>query len=643
MLAAQRLHRVARGRADDRGAGPHGEPPGARLRRARVARADAGDTTLSAFLQEISLYSDQDAIRGDGSLVTLMTLHNAKGLEFRAVYMIGMEEGIFPHSRSIEEQGIEEERRLCYVGMTRARGAADAAARVVADALRRAQPQPAVALPRRGARQARRARAAAAGVVVGLRRAAAEPDRAAGGRARVSRPATPSATRRSARASSCGSSRAASSRCASPTTAASASSCSTTRRSRSCSVAVMFDVRPCRDQDEFGRAIGAIGQYFGPPPSEELLERFVPVLPHERMHAAFEDGQIVGGAGAFPFELSVPGGSLPCAGVTVVGVHPTHRRRGVLRSMMDAQLARRRTSAASRSRRCGPPRRRSTAASATASPPGPARSKLPHEWDAFARAARARREGPVRDGRGGARAVPADLRAGAPRAAGDDVSRARSGGRSGTCAASTTRRTRRAASSCSSSTASRTATRSTARTSASRAACPASRLVVLEALGATPQATAAIWRFLLDVDWMSVVEVPIAPARPSARSSCSRCRAARATGWATASGCGSSTSAPRSRAARTARATRSCSRCATRSAPGTTDAGGSTDGTCARTDAEPDLALDVSALGSAYLGAVSFTQLRDAALRSRSCSEGAVERADALFAWRPLPWCPEIF
>ncbi len=87
---------------------------------AREWREQAQDTTLSAFLQEISLYSDQDAIRGDTSLVTLMTLHNAKGLEFRVVYLIGMEEGIFPHSRSIEEQGIEEERRLCYVGMTRA-------------------------------------------------------------------------------------------------------------------------------------------------------------------------------------------------------------------------------------------------------------------------------------------------------------------------------------------------------------------------------------------------------------------------------------------------------------------------------------------------------------------------------------------
>jgi DNA helicase-2/ATP-dependent DNA helicase PcrA len=81
----------------------------------------APEPSLSGFLQEISLYSDQDALRGEQSLVTLMTLHNAKGLEFRAVFMIGMEEGIFPHARSIEEQGLEEERRLAYVGMTRAK------------------------------------------------------------------------------------------------------------------------------------------------------------------------------------------------------------------------------------------------------------------------------------------------------------------------------------------------------------------------------------------------------------------------------------------------------------------------------------------------------------------------------------------
>jgi len=88
---------------------------------AREYEEQAEEPSLSGFLQEISLYSDQDALRDQESLVTLMTIHNAKGLEFGAVFLIGMEEGIFPHARSIEEQGVEEERRLAYVGMTRAK------------------------------------------------------------------------------------------------------------------------------------------------------------------------------------------------------------------------------------------------------------------------------------------------------------------------------------------------------------------------------------------------------------------------------------------------------------------------------------------------------------------------------------------
>jgi DNA helicase-2/ATP-dependent DNA helicase PcrA len=87
---------------------------------AREFRATREEPTLSGFLQEISLVSDQDTIVDRESLVTLMTIHNAKGLEFRGVFLIGMEEGIFPHARSIEDNEIEEERRLCYVGMTRA-------------------------------------------------------------------------------------------------------------------------------------------------------------------------------------------------------------------------------------------------------------------------------------------------------------------------------------------------------------------------------------------------------------------------------------------------------------------------------------------------------------------------------------------
>ena len=88
---------------------------------ARQYTQEAEEPTLSGFLQEISLYSDQDALAGEEqSNVTLMTIHNAKGLEFRAVFVVGVEEEIFPSARSIEEQGVEEERRLFYVGLTRA-------------------------------------------------------------------------------------------------------------------------------------------------------------------------------------------------------------------------------------------------------------------------------------------------------------------------------------------------------------------------------------------------------------------------------------------------------------------------------------------------------------------------------------------
>jgi DNA helicase II / ATP-dependent DNA helicase PcrA len=88
---------------------------------AREYQQGAQEPTLSSFLQEISLFSAQDELAdGDVSNVTLMTLHNAKGLEFRAVFLVGAEEEIFPSTRSIEEQGIEEERRLFYVGITRA-------------------------------------------------------------------------------------------------------------------------------------------------------------------------------------------------------------------------------------------------------------------------------------------------------------------------------------------------------------------------------------------------------------------------------------------------------------------------------------------------------------------------------------------
>jgi DNA helicase-2/ATP-dependent DNA helicase PcrA len=76
---------------------------------------------LEEYLQQISLYTEQDGLRDEASLITLMTLHNAKGLEYDTVFIIGCEDGAFPHMRALEEGGEEEERRLCYVGITRAR------------------------------------------------------------------------------------------------------------------------------------------------------------------------------------------------------------------------------------------------------------------------------------------------------------------------------------------------------------------------------------------------------------------------------------------------------------------------------------------------------------------------------------------
>ncbi len=84
------------------------------------AGAAEGETSLADFLQSVALVADSDTREDDEGLVTLMTLHNAKGLEYPIVFMIGCEEGVFPHSRALDEGGLEEERRLAYVGITRA-------------------------------------------------------------------------------------------------------------------------------------------------------------------------------------------------------------------------------------------------------------------------------------------------------------------------------------------------------------------------------------------------------------------------------------------------------------------------------------------------------------------------------------------
>ncbi len=101
---------------------PQGESRQDNVRELVSVAQNYQDLGLAGFLEEVSLISDLDSYDARGNAVTLMTLHSAKGLEFPVVFMVGMEETIFPHSRSLYDQSeMEEERRLCYVGMTRAK------------------------------------------------------------------------------------------------------------------------------------------------------------------------------------------------------------------------------------------------------------------------------------------------------------------------------------------------------------------------------------------------------------------------------------------------------------------------------------------------------------------------------------------
>ena len=82
---------------------------------------DPDNPTLSGFLDEVALYTDLDDTSDKENCVVMMTMHSAKGLEFPYVYVVGMEEGVFPGNRVLaEDDELEEERRICYVGITRA-------------------------------------------------------------------------------------------------------------------------------------------------------------------------------------------------------------------------------------------------------------------------------------------------------------------------------------------------------------------------------------------------------------------------------------------------------------------------------------------------------------------------------------------
>jgi predicted acetyltransferase len=402
-----------------------------------------------------------------------------------------------------------------------------------------------------------------------------------------------------------------------------------------------YRVRPCRSADELGRAVGAIGHYFGWVPTPEDVERFSRLLPPERMHAAFDGGEIVGGAGSFPFEMTIPGGPVPCAGVTVVGVLPTHRRRGLLSRLMRAQLddvqergepfaalfaseptiyGRFGYGLAALEYRMTLPRVRAALREGLPGRTGnvrlvehdealrtfprvyervrreiPGFLSRPKEWWELRRLRDDHRppgSGPLNRALFELEGVPLGYALYRVADAEEDDGWTR-------------------------------------------------KLRVVEALGADVTATREIWRFLLEVDWMEEIRAWLLPtdhplihlvARPD------QLRLRADTGlWARLVDVGAALSARRY-----AHDGRVMFHVRDPFCPWNEGTWALVDGTAKRSRRAADLALDVGTLGAAFLGGFSFAQLARAGL-VEELRRGGLARADALFATARQPWCPEIF
>jgi predicted acetyltransferase len=402
---------------------------------------------------------------------------------------------------------------------------------------------------------------------------------------------------------------------------------------------VDIEVRPCDSLDELRRAVNAIGHYFGLVNSQEDTDRFAAWIDVERMHAAFDGDDIVGGAGVFSHRMSVPGGSIPAAGVTVVGVLPTHRRRGVLTAMMRAQLE--------DSRARGDLAAYLWASEGTIYPRfgyGLASRmgaiSLATERTAFAQPFTPRGRVRLVDVEEAARTFPPLY---------EQVWVQRPGMSSRTRAWWETRRLA---------------------DNPSRPGSPKNRalleldgepagyaiytvkqdwaagaskgtMTVMEAIAPTAEATRELWRWLLDFDWTSEFAAGLLPldhelflllAEPR------RLRFAIDDGvWVRLLDVAGALSARTYEDAPDVVLEVRDAFLPENEGRYRVGVGGAE-----RTDAQADLALDVNALGSVYLGGFSFADLARA-LRVEELTDGAVARADALFRTSVAPWCAEIF
>jgi predicted acetyltransferase len=400
----------------------------------------------------------------------------------------------------------------------------------------------------------------------------------------------------------------------------------------------VIEVRACAPEQVEG-ALAPIWHYFGSRPEPEEVARLGMILPPERVHAAFEDGDLVGGAGAYLFETTVPGGTqVPTAGVMAVGVLPTHRRRGALTKLMRRQLA--------------DAHERGEPLATLYASEGDIYGRFGYGLASLAGHIELPKEHALLRGHeplGRARLIDTEeevlelLPGIYDRVQAETVGMftrtpnwwrvrrlyqrpGRSGGAQmrvaveldGNLEAYALYRLNFAA----------------------RQMVSETTLEVGEALGSSPRALAAIWRYLLGIDWVARIEASWLPLdhplflwlREPRRMQFSVGEAL----WVRLVDVGAALSARALGDGAIVLDVRD------EFCPWNQARWRLADGSVDSTTAEADLRLDVSALGSAYLGGFTFDQLGRAE-RLEELKPGAVARADALFRTDRQPWCPELF
>jgi predicted acetyltransferase len=393
--------------------------------------------------------------------------------------------------------------------------------------------------------------------------------------------------------------------------------------------------------EEFPEVVRPIMHYFGRVPGEEFATRFGPIIPPDRIHGAWENGQVVGSGGVFPFETGIPGGLIRAAGVTLVGVLPTHRRRGIFGDLMRTQLRDVRDRGepmaylwASEDTLYGrfgygiasfsggiDLRRERIAYAEHLEPAGEVRLVEPEEavepLSDIQRAAAAQHPGMF---------VRTKEWWTARRLA--DPEWAREGGGEqvralleldGRPAAYALYRLH---------------------FSADRG-IPAGFTNVIEAVGVSPEATRGIWRYLLDIDWMARVKANLLPQDHELFLLLREPRMLRfelREGlWVRLVDVEAALAARSYKPGEPVVIEVRDDLFPENSGRYRVGQGG-----VERTDAAAELSLPVQSLGSVYLGGFTFGALARAG-RVEELADSAIDRADALFRSDRYPWCPEIF